>query len=59
MRVDVAGQNEFADATDLFAERGRILLTHRDPLNLVTVDNDRRIRQDFAVGRIDHRRANE
>jgi hypothetical protein len=59
VRVDVTGENEFADATDLFPKRGSILFAHRDPLNLVAINNDRRVRQDFAVSRINDGRADE
>jgi hypothetical protein len=59
VRVDVTRQNEFADATDLFPERGSVLFAHRNALNLVPVDNDRGIRQHFAIGWINHRRADE
>ena len=57
--VDVARHNKFADATDLSPERGGVLFAHRDALNLVAVDHDRGIRQHFAIGRINHRRADE
>src|SRR4029077_5164430 len=59
VRVDVTRQNKFADATDLFPERGSVLFAHRDALNLVPVDNYRGIRQHFAIGRINHCRADE
>jgi hypothetical protein len=59
VRVDVPRQNKFAGATDLFPERGSVLFAHRNALNLVPVDNDRGIRQHFAIGRINHRRADE
>ena len=57
--VDVARQNEFACAINLFPQRRRILLAHRDPFDLVAVDDHCRIRQDLAVGGIDHCTANE
>jgi hypothetical protein len=53
--IYVTRQNEFTDAIDLFPERPRILLTDRDALDLVAVDDHRRIRQNFAVNGIDHR----
>src|SRR5262249_16074625 len=56
---DVAGQNEFADATDLFPEGCSILFAHRDALNLIAIDNDSGVWQDFAVGRINRRRADQ
>ena len=59
VRVDVAGQNEFAGATDLFTKRGGILSAHRDALDLVAVDHDRRIRHHLAVGGINYGCANE
>jgi hypothetical protein len=59
VRVDVTRQNEFADATDLFPKRSSILFAHRDALNLVAIDDDRGVWQHFAIGRIDHRRADE
>jgi hypothetical protein len=59
VRVDVTRQNKFADATDLFPERGSVLFADRNTLNLVPVDNDRGIRQHFTIGRINHRRADE
>jgi hypothetical protein len=59
VRVDVPGQNEFADATDLFTKCGRVLFANRNAFDPIAVNHDRRIRQHFAVGWIDHRRANE
>jgi hypothetical protein len=59
MRVDVTRQNEFADASNLFPERRRVLPAHRDALNLLAVDHYRRIRQHFAVSRINDSRADE
>jgi len=57
--VDVTRQNDLAGAIDLFPERRRVLLAHRDAFDLVAVDYHRRIRQHLAVGGIDHGRANE
>jgi hypothetical protein len=59
VRVDVTRQNEFADAIDLPAERCCVLFAHRNALNFVAIDDDSRVRQHFAVGRINHRRADE
>src|SRR5439155_4873984 len=59
VRVDITRQNEFAHATDLSPKRGGILFSHRHALNLVSVDNDRGIRQHFAIGGVNHCRANE
>src|SRR5215469_216040 len=59
VRVDVARQNEFADATDLFTKRSRILFAHRDAFDLIAVDHNRRVRQYFAVSRINHSCADE
>jgi hypothetical protein len=40
-------RNEFADAIDLFPERRRVLFAHRDALDLVAVDDHRRIWQNL------------
>ena len=57
--VDVTRQNEFADASDLFPERRRILFAHRDAFDLVAVDHDGGVRHHLAVGRINDGRANQ
>jgi len=59
VRVDVTRQNEFPDVIDLLPEGRRILFAHRNTLDLAAVHYDRRVRQHFAVGRIDHCRADE
>jgi hypothetical protein len=59
VRVDITRQNEFADATDLFPKRSSILFAHRDALNLVAIDHDRGVWQHFAIGRINHSRADQ
>ncbi len=57
--VDVTRRYEFSDALDLFPERRRVLLAHRDALNLVAIDHDRRVRQYFAVRGVNHRRSDK
>ena len=51
--------SEFAGATDLFAKRGRVLSANRNAFDLVAVNHNRRVRQHFAVSRINHRGAHE
>ena len=59
VRVDIARQDEFADATDLFSERRAVLLPHRDAFDLVAVNNHRGIRQHFAIGGINYSRTDQ
>ncbi len=57
--VDVTRQNELAGAIDLFPERRRVLLADRNAFDLVAVNYHCRVRQYFAVSRVDHRSADE
>ena len=60
MRVDVAGQNELPFAIDdlrLFGRDRRGLIA--DGADAIALDNDERVRHDFAHAGIDQRAINE